>query len=720
MLQVCQNYRSGAVELREVASPVLRDGGILVRTSISVISPGTEGMKVREAKMNLLEKARARPDQVAKVLDTVRQQGVRAAYQKVMNRLDSLTPLGYALSGTVLAVGAGAEEFHVGQRVACAGAGFANHAEIVFVPKNLAVAVPPSVEDEVAAFATLGAIALHGLRQGGLQLGETACVVGLGLVGQLLAQLLRASGVSVLGVDPSEERRRLAERHGVRMAVAPDDAAAKAALKATTGGVGADCVFLCAASDGNGPLELAVDLARERGRVVVVGKTRLDLPYVDCFRKEVEVRFSRSYGPGRYDPAYEMRGIDYPIDYVRWTERRNLAAFLDLAATGAVDPLPLVGAEFPFTEAVSAYEALREGQLPGLGALFRHTEKTGTDAAAPTPAPQTKRKGEVTVGAIGAGNYASSMLFPALKSMAGVQLAAVATASGLTAADAARKFGFASHGADSGAILDDPDINAVVIATRHAAHPRLVAAGLAAGKAVFVEKPLAIDEAGVALVEEAVRTAPGDARLLVGFNRRFSPCVEAVKASFTSGAGPLAMMFRVHAGSLDPTAWQRSAEEGGRFVGEAGHFLDVFAFLTGSSPVAVTASRLRPQGTGASLGDEADNLSVVVDYADGSTGTLLYLTQGGSRTPKERLEVFGQGRTVTMDNFETVTVHQGDAKPKTRRIGGGKGQAAQMAAFIAACREGTPMPIPADSLLATTRLTLAAVKSATNRRTVVL
>ncbi len=722
MLQVCQNYRSGAVELREVASPVLRDGGILVKTAISVISPGTEGMKVREARMNLLEKARARPDQVAKVLDTVRQQGVQAAYQKVMNRLDSLTPLGYALSGTVLAVGAGAEEFHVGQRVACAGAGFANHAEIVFVPKNLAVPVPPSLGDEAAAFATLGAIALHGLRQGGLQLGETACVVGLGLVGQLLAQLLRASGVAVLGVDPSEERCRLAERHGVRLAVSPDDASIRAALRAMTGGVGADCVFLTAASDGNGPLELAVELARERGRVVVVGKTKLDLPYVDCFRKEVEVRFSRSYGPGRYDPTYETRGIDYPIDYVRWTERRNLSAFLDLAASGAVDPLPLVGAEFPFTEAVAAYEALREGRLPGLGALFRHADKATAEApAAPAPAaPVPKRPGEVAVGAIGAGNYASSMLFPALRGMAGVRLAAVATASGLTAADAARKFGFARHGADSAAILDDPAIDAVMIATRHAAHPRLVAAGLAAGKAVFVEKPLAIDAAGAALVEGAVRTAPGGARLLVGFNRRFSPCVAAVRERFTAGAGPLAMVFRVHAGALDPTAWQRSAEEGGRFVGEAGHFLDVFAFLTGSSPVAVTASRLRPAGSGAAMGDETDNLSVLVDYADGSTGTLLYLTQGGSTTPKERLEVFGQGRTVTMDNFETVTVHEGNAKPKTRRIGGGKGQAAQMAGFIAACRDGAPMPIPVASLLETTRLTLAAVESATNRRTVVL
>lgn len=719
MLQICQNYRSGTVELRKVSAPALRSGGILVRTSVSVISPGTEGMKVREAKMSLLEKARARPEQVAKVLDAVRQQGVRAAYRKVINRLDSLTPLGYALSGTVLAVGAGAEEFHVGQRVACAGAGFANHAEVVFVPKHLAVPVPPQVNDEAAAFATLGAIALHGLRQGGLQLGETACVVGLGLVGQLLAQLLRASGVAVLGVDPSEERCRLAERLGVRMAVAADGMAARTALQAMTSGVGADCVFLTAASNSNGPLEMAVDLARERGRVVVVGKTKLDLPYVDCFRKEVEVRFSRSYGPGRYDPSYEVHGIDYPIDYVRWTERRNLSAFLDLAAAGAVDPLPLVGAEYPFADAVAAYEALREGRLPGLSALFRHSDTPAAAAPAVTPTP-IRQSGEVSIGAIGAGNYAASMLFPALRRMAGVHLAAVSTASGLTAADASRKFGFARHGADAQTILDDPTIDAVLIATRHATHPPLVAGALTAGKVVFVEKPLAIDHAGLAMVEEAVRTAPGGARLLVGFNRRFSPCVQAVKAAFTEGAGPLSLLFRVHAGALDATAWQRSAEEGGRFVGEAGHFFDVFAYLTGSSPVAVTASRLRPQAGDGRFGDEADNLSVVVEYADGSTATLIYLTQGGSRTPKERMEVFGQGRTVTMDNFETVTVHAGDARAKTRRIGGGKGQTAQMAAFVAACRDGTPMPIPIGSVLATTRLTLAAVESATNRRSVLL
>lgn len=724
MLQVCQSYKSGVVELRDVAAPVLRDGGILVRTVVSVISSGTEGMKVREARMSLLEKARARPDQVLKVLETAQQQGIRVAYQKAMNKLDSLTPLGYSLSGVVVAVGAGAEEFHVGQRVACAGAGFANHAEFNFIPKNLAVPVPPTVGFDAAAFATLGAIALHGLRQGDLRLGETACVVGLGLVGQLLVQLLRAAGVTVIGVDPAPERRALAERLGAWSAAAPDDGGATAAVMAATGGTGVDGVFLTAASDDNGPLELALELARDRGRVVAVGKTKLDLPYVPCFRKEVDLRFSRSYGPGRYDPSYEMKGVDYPIGYVRWTERRNMAAFLDLAAAGRVDTAALVGAEYAFAQATEAYETLRKGLLPGLSALFRHDETAAAPVFPPPPAPPparrdgVRRDGVLRIGAVGAGNYACSMLFPALRNDSRVELAMVIAAGGLSAADAARKFGFAAHGTDSRSVLDDPTIDAVVIATRHAGHPALVAAALAAGKATLVEKPLAIDAAGLALVEEATAAAPGGARLLVGFNRRFSPAACAVKDCFTAGAGPLSMVYRVHAGSLDATAWQRDPEEGGRFIGEAGHFFDLFAFLTMTAPTAVTATRLRPAGAG--MGDDGDNLSVIVDYADGSTGTLIYLTQGGGRTPKERLEVFGQGRTVVLDNFESVTVYDGDRRGKTRRVDGGKGQAAQMAAFVAACRAGGPMPISPDSLFATTRLTLAAVESAVNRRTCLL
>ena len=726
MLQVCQNYKSGAVELRDVAAPALRDGGILVRTVVSVISSGTEGMKVREARMSLLEKARARPDQVLKVLETAQQQGLRAAYQKAMNKLDSLTPLGYSLSGVVVSVGAGAEEFHVGQRVACAGAGFANHAEFNFIPKNLAVPAPPAVGFETAAFATLGAIALHGLRQGDLRLGETACVVGLGLVGQLLTQLLRASGVAVIGIDPSPERRALAERCGARATAAPDDGGATALVTAATAGGGADGVFLTAASDDNGPLELALELARDRGRIVAVGKTKLDLPYVSCFRKEVELRFSRSYGPGRYDPSYEMKGVDYPAGYVRWTERRNMAAFLDLAAGGAVDAAPLVGAEYAFAQAAEAYEALRKGRLPGLCALFRHGEAAAPPAAFNQPplwpcadgGSRIGADGALRIGAVGAGNYACSMLFPPLRGAPGVKLATVVAASGLSAADAARKFGFAAHGSDSRLATDAPEIDAVIIATRHRSHPALVAAALSSDKPTLVEKPLAIDADGLALVEAVVREKAGAVRLMVGFNRRFSPAACAVKGCFAAGAGPLSMVYRVHAGALDAAAWQRDPEEGGRFIGEAGHFFDLFAFLTNSAPTAVTATRLRSAGAG--MGDDGDNLSVIVDYADGSTGTLLYLTQGGGRTPKERLEVFGQGRTAVLDNFESVAVYDGSHGPKTRRVSGGKGQAAQMAAFIAACRAGGPMPIPLSCLLDTTCLTLAAAESAVNRRTCLL
>ncbi len=722
MLQISQNYKTGAIELQQVESPALRAGGILVRTAVSVISPGTEGMKVREARMNYLEKAQARPDQVKKVLETVRQQGLVATYHKVMNKLDSLTPLGYSLAGTVLAVGADVKDFHVGQRVACAGAGWANHAEINFVPKNLAVPIPEGVTFERAAFATIGSIALHGFHQSELRLGETACVIGLGLIGQMLVQMLRASGITVVGIDLSAERCRMAEINGAAVAADPGDSTLGAKLARLSSGFGADCVFLTVASDLSGPLQQAIDLVRDRGRVVVVGKTKLDLPYGDCFRKEIDFRFSRSYGPGRYDPMYEEQGVDYPIGYVRWTERRNLMAFLELVARGQVDPLALVGETYPFSEATAVYEALHDGRLQGLGALFRYGEGDGAAAAVAATAAVPVRSrpagaaNTLRLGVIGAGNYAASMLLPVLHKLPGITLSAVATATPLSAANAARKFGFGRHGTDWRGVVEDTAIDAVVIATRHASHPAMIAAALRAGKTVFVEKPLAIDGEGLEEVREASRNC-GSERLMVGFNRRFSSSLAAVKCQFRPGAGPLAIGYRVHAGALDTGAWQCAAGEGGRFVGEAGHFFDVFAWLTDSHPVAVTASCLRAGAVG---GDDDDNLSVTVEYADGSMATLQYLTQGGSKVPKEYLEVFGQGRTVQMDNFETVAVFDNQSRVRRQRTNDGKGQAEQMAAFVAACRTAGAMPISFSSLLDTTRLTLAAITSTKARQTVVL
>lgn len=705
MKQISQNYKTGSIRLENVSSPALKPGGILVQTAYSVISIGTEGMKVREGQMSYLGMARSRPDQVKKVMQTVQQQGLRAAYEKVMNKLDSLTPLGYSISGTVTAVGAGVNDLTVGQAVACAGAGYANHAEVNFVPRNLVVPVPKDVRMEHAAFSTIGAIAMQGFRQGEMRLGETACVIGLGLLGQILVQILNAAGVRVLGVDLSEERCELACKLGALNACKPDDSGLKSSVRQITRGVGCDAVFICAAGDSKQPAELAVELSRDRGRVIDIGKTHLDLPWKDYYEKEMDVRFSRSYGPGRYDPNYEERGVDYPIGYVRWTENRNMQAFLDLIASSRMLLDPIISNVYPFSEAESVFGQVGNGTIRGLGFVFKYNDAPAEKPASLPPAkPATAAP--VKLGVIGAGNYASSMLLPHLTGNSTVEMRHVVTTTSLTAQNAARKFGFRNNGTDVSAVWDDSEINAVLIATRHASHAKLTARALRSGKAVFVEKPLAIDPAGAEEVRLAV-VESGNDRLQVGFNRRFSPVIRAMKDAVSGIKTPLVLNYRVHAGQTDAKSWYADASEGTRFAGEAGHFLDVFAFLTGARPVSVVAAALSPDNPSA---DDRENIIATVEYDNGSMASLLYLTQGSPKVPKEFLEVFGGGMTMQMVNFESLHIFSG-LKKKTEKGGMDKGQRNEMKAFVEAVESGGPMPISVECLLDTTLVTLAALDS---------
>lgn len=710
MKQISQNYKTGAIRLESVQAPAVRAGGVLVRSHYSVVSAGTEGMKVKEGKLSYLGKARARPDQVKKVLDTLRQQGLAATYQKVMNKLDKLTPLGYALSGEVIAVGVGAEEFAVGQRVACAGAGYANHAEVNFVPKNLVVPVPAGVSGHHAAFATVGAIALQAFRQGELQLGETACVIGLGLLGQILVQILRAAGVQVIGIDVLEHRCALAKRSGADAATRPDDVALAGMIARLTGGHGVDAAFITAGGSGNGPLELAVDVARDRARIIDVGKTKLDLPWNECYLKELDLRFSRSYGPGRYDPLYEERGIDYPIGYVRWTERRNMAAFLDLVATGRVR-LDLIEAPLrPFDEAERVYQEMTEGKGVGLATVFEYPRADNARSAAPLPsssgAVPARPQGKVRLGVIGAGNYALTMLLPHLHANPDVLLHTVATASGLSGTDAMRKFGFGRATTDYKEILASHDIDGVVIATRHSTHARIAAEALRAGKAVYVEKPLALDAGELKLILRAIAESGND-RLMVGFNRRFAPILADMAKRFRRLDAPLTIHYRVHSGQLEAGSWYLDRNEGSRFVGEGGHFLDTVSFLAGARPVSVYARALHPARLTA---DDLENLAVIVQYENGSVGNVLYLTQGGAKTPKEYAEIFGGGQTAQMANFETLAYYHDDASSRKRwRLN--KGQKEELHAFVDALQAGGPMPIPLSDLVYTTLATLAVSRS---------
>ena len=709
MKQVAQNYKSGELSVLDVPAPMCRSGGVLVQSLFSLISTGTEMMKRAEAQMSLVGKARARPDQVRKVLDTVSQQGAAATYKKVMSRLDSFTPLGYSLCGVVVEVGRGAEEFEVGQLVAAAGNEYALHAEFNWIPVNLCVPVPLGVAPEHAAFSTVGAIAMHGVRRAEAQLGETACVIGLGLVGQLVVRLLVASGVRVVGLDMLEDRCRLAEQAGAVVCAAPTDEGTNAverALSEITGGRGADHVFLAAGGSSNGPVETAVRLARDRARVVDIGKTRLDLPWNAYYDKELDVRFSRSYGPGRYDERYELEGIDYPASYVRWTERRNLECFLDLLAHKEIEVDTLVSGVFPIEDATSVYADLSAGSLTAVGVLLQYPapdEVPQRPAASivstgPSAAPRAKSDGRVAIGFIGAGNYASSMLLPHLASLPSAQLAHVATTRSLSVVNAQRRFGFTTASTSADAVLEDTTLDAIFIVTRHHTHADLVCRALETGKAVFVEKPLALTGDELDRIANVVAKTGND-RLMVGFNRRFAPLLVQMRSQFGPASSDSVMRYLVNAGPLASDSWYRNDTlEGSRFTGEGGHFIDTLSWWAGRSPEDVVAVP----------GPGKDDVQVVIRFAGGATGVITYMTAGNARYPKETFDVAAGGQSARLDNFRKATVWAGRREKATRSRGGqDKGQRAELAGFVEACLKGTPMPIGVDSLVATTRATVA-------------
>jgi predicted dehydrogenase len=704
--QVVQNYKSGELAVLDVPVPGCKPGGVLVRSAYSLISTGTELMKVSEAGMSMLGKARSRPDQVAKVMQSVATNGVPATYRKVMGKLDSYTPLGYSLCGVVEQVGDGIDDVKVGDLVACAGNEHALHAELNWVPKNLYAPVPDGLAPRHAAFGTVGSIAMQGVRQGEPQLGEVALVIGLGLIGQLVVQLLAASGVRVVGVDPDPARCELAERLGAAACGDPESAAVEAAVAELTDGHGVDQVYLAAGGGSNQPVELAARLCRDRGRVVDIGKCRLDLPWNAYYEKELDVRFSRSYGPGRYDPAYELEGRDYPIGYVRWTERRNLACFLDLVARGKVDVEPLISHVADFDDAVETYQRLKDGDLKAITALFRYPEQRveaeSPALAVPTvnvkPSPARAAKTPVRLAFVGAGNYATSMLLPHLTQRDGVELSTVVTTTALSAANAQRKFGFAEATTDLDAVLGDKSIDAVFVVTRHSSHAELTRKALLAGKTVFVEKPLALTEDELAGVLAAVEESGND-RLQVGFNRRFAPLLQEARQRFGARTGPASLRYLVNAGTLAHGSWYlQQGTEGSRFAGEGGHFIDTASWLLDADPVSVYA--VAPSGN--------EDLQIVLRYPDGSTAAISYVTTGAPGFPKETLDLVADGKVLRLDDFVRASVY-GRKKwvssrlPKARD----KGQNAELAAFIKAVRTGGPMPVPLESLVATTAATLA-------------
>ncbi len=709
MRQVLQSLKTGDVEVMDVPAPLVRPGHVLIRTRKSLISAGTERMLLDFGRANLLDKARQQPEKVRQTLDKVRTDGVMPTLEAVRAKLDQPFTPGYCNMGDVIAVGADVEGFAPGDRVVSNGA----HAEIVCVPKNLCAKVPEAVSDEEAAFTVLAAIALQGIRLIEPTLGERVVVIGLGLVGLVTVQLLRANGCAVLGADFNSARVDMARRFGAETVDLSKGQDLLKAADAFSGGRGVDGVLVTASTKSNDPMSQAARMSRRRGRVVLVGVAGLDLNRSDLFQTEVSVQVSCSYGPGRYDPLYEDKGQDYPFGFVRWTEQRNFEAVLDLLDRGALDFSGLISHRIDLADASKAYEVLAEDPT-SLAILLDHGSdlaETGDQGSARrfvrlADAPASEA-GAIAV--IGAGNYASRTLIPALKK-AGVRLHTLVSENGVSASVHGRKAGFETVATDAMAALGDPAIGTVVIATRHDSHAHLAEAALRAGKSVFVEKPLALSHDEIDAVEAALRENPS-ARLMVGFNRRFARDIVHLKRLLDARSDPMTVLCTVNAGAIPASHWtQDPAIGGGRIIGEACHFIDLVRFLAGAPITSVHTSMV---GEGAVQDDKA---IISVELADGSIATVCYFANGAKSFPKERIEVFCGGRVAQIDNFRKMTLHGWSSRGRGL-LGPGqdKGQVACVKAFFDAVATGGASPIPEAELFEVARFTL---KAAGRSRTV--
>jgi predicted dehydrogenase/threonine dehydrogenase-like Zn-dependent dehydrogenase len=701
VLQVLQSLRDGSTTVADVPTPAAGHGQLLVRSAATVISPGTERMLVEFGRAGWLEKARSQPDKVKQVLDKVRTDGIGPTLDSVRAKLDQPVALGYCQAGTVVAVGAGVSGFREGDRVVTNGP----HAEYVRVAPTLAAHVPAGVSLEHAAFTPLAAIALQGLRLAAPTLGETVVVVGLGVIGQLAVQLARASGCQVIAVDRAPDRVAMAERAGAQGVVAAEGTDVAAAVLGMTGGSGADAVLLTLASDSDEPMHTAATMSRKRGRIVLVGVTGLALRRDDFYKKELTFQVSCSYGPGRHDPQYEERGVDYPLPFVRWTEGRNFAAVLQLMADERLNVAPMVERRIPIADAASAYDLVAAGQ-GGLGLVLEYPARDGAANRTVVVTPATPQaKGPVRVGLIGAGGFGAKVLAPALRA-AGAGLELVASSAGTSAAAAARQHGFHRATTDAAALCADPNVTAVVVATRHDSHAQWARAALEAGKHVFVEKPLALTEADVDTLGALAR-ASGRV-LCVGFNRRFARDVVALHAALASRRGPLHVTCTVNAGALPADHWtQDPSVGGGRLVGEACHFLDLARHLTGEPIVGLHVAVAR---SGARVLDDVATISA--SHANGSVSVVQYLANGHRGFPKERVEAFWDGNVVRLDNLRAVERWGAPVARPGLTAGQDKGHAAMVQAFVQAAAGQGPVPVALDELLEVSRLAVRMAETA--------
>jgi predicted dehydrogenase len=712
MKQLLQNMRDGKTMVVEVPVPEPHAGQALVQVAASLVSAGTERMLVEFGEKTLLGKARSRPDLVRQVLDRARREGLITTAQAAFNRLDQPMALGYSSAGTIISLGTGMEGFQVGQRVACAGGGYAVHAEYNLVPRNLLTPLPDSVDFESAAFTTLGAIALHGFRLAEPQLGESVAIIGMGLLGLLAGQIAVAAGCRLLGVDTDPQRVTLAASLGLE--TVPRDRAVEAA-QAFTSNRGFDVVLICADTSSNDPVELAGVIARDRARVVATGAVGLTLPRKIYSEKELSLINSRSYGPGRYDPSYEENGRDYPIGFIRWTEGRNFQAIVELLENGRLNVKPLITHRFPIEAAAEAYQVITgRKKTPFLGVLLTYAATPALQGAKVEFHPLSVLGAPVRLGVLGAGLFANATLLPAIKKIKAVELVAVASAGGLHARHSAQKFGFAYAASDDQQILEDAQINTVAILTRHDTHADLVIRALQADKHVFVEKPLAVTPEQLDDIEKSLSLQTSRI-LTVGYNRRFAPLAAELANFLANRTEPLHAHYRINAGYIPLNHWTQDPQQGGgRIIGEGCHFVDFLTFLAGGVPIAVTAQALPDNGK-----YHQDNLSMTFTFPDGSVGVVDYLASGDRSFPKERLEVFCAGRVAVLDDFRSLEMVL-DGRRKLVRKPQDKGWFNEWIAFSQAIQSGGQPPIPYDQLIGVTRATFAAVDSLRSGTTVKL
>jgi predicted dehydrogenase len=702
MKQLIQSFKTGELGLFEVPAPVCNKNGALVQTTVSLVSAGTEKMLVDFAKKSMLAKAKDRPDLVKQVVDKMKKEGIKNTLEKVFTKLDTPIPLGYSLAGRVVQVGENCSGINIGDRVACGGAGYANHAEINYVPKNLMVKIPDGVDDIDASFVTVGAIALQGVRQTVPLIGEKIAVMGLGLLGQLTVQLLKANGCKVIGSDIDPDKLKLAKKLGCDEVCHASELISKA--NEFTGGYGVDAVIIAASTMSNGPITDAAEISRMRGRVILVGMVGMDVPRNTYYKKELEIKLSMAYGPGRYDPEYEEKGIDYPYDLVRFTEQRNFEAFLGLIQEGKITPKELITHTFDFDDAMTAYDLL-EGKIKEkyLGIVLKYKRDINLENEKIVKRIEKKiTSDKVNVGLIGAGNFTKSVILPNIQKVGGYELVGLCTATGVSAQGTGKKYNFKYITTDSKEIFKNSDINSIFVTTQHNKHAELVMESIKFGKHCFVEKPLCIYEEELEAIQKVYT---GKTVVQVGFNRRFSPMVEKMKKSVS---GQISVNYRINAGIIPKDVWiQDRTIGGGRIIGEVCHFIDTCSYIIGSDVVSVFATTINKDDQ--SIPDE-DNVNIVLNYANGSTATINYYAYGDTTMPKEYIEVFGNGVSMSMTDFRELLIYKNGKTKKEKSANQDKGFVNEFKAFKEAVKSGKEA-ISFESIYNTTKTTFKILES---------